>query len=92
MDNATQVYIAATLRAVVIAIVTGISAGTAALASGVDDRQAIIAGVSAAASALLVRLVGEGGYDANRAKTGNVQPGDVGRNVTVVNQPIQPDI
>ena len=78
MDNSNQVLIAALVRALLIAVVTGISAGTAALAAGSDDRQAIIAGVSAAASALLVRLAGEGTYDANRAKTGNVQPGDVG--------------
>ncbi len=87
MDNSNQVWIAASLRALVIALVTGVSAGTAALASGSDDRQAIIAGVSAAAAALLVRLAGEGGYDSNRAKTGNVQPGDVGRSITVVNEP-----
>ena len=77
-DNSSQVLIAATIRAFIIALATGLSAGTAALTAGADDRTAIIAGVGAFASALIVRLVAEGGYDAKRAKSGNVQPGDVG--------------
>ena len=77
-NNATEVLIAATIRAVIIAMATGLSAGTAAMAAGSDDRQAIIAGLGALASALIVRLAGEGLYDSERAKAGDVQVGDVG--------------
>lgn len=92
MDNSNQVLWAALIRSIIIALATGITAGVGALATGADDRTAFLIGLGTVASAIAARLGAEGLYDAHRAKTGNVQPSDVGRNVTVVNQPIQPDI
>lgn len=65
------------IRGLIVAMASGLAAGAAALASGSDERTAIIAGVGAFAAAVIVRFGGEGGYDANRAKTGRVLPSDV---------------
>ena len=92
-SNANQVFITATIRAFIIALATGLSTGITAVSTGSDDRQSIIVGLGAFASAFLVRMVGEGSYDAHRAETGNVQAGDVGRTVTTkatVNKPALP--
>lgn len=91
MDNSTQVWWAAFVRSIVVAVATGIAAGTSALASGGDERTAVIAGVGAFAAAVIVRFGAEGGYDANRARTGNVQPGDVGAGRQTMKQPPAPD-
>lgn len=90
-SNANQVFITATIRAFIIAFATGLVTATTSLTSGSDDRTAIIVGLGAFGSSLILRMVGEGGYDANRARKGNVKAGDVGRSVTTkvtVNKPV----
>lgn len=79
-----SVFTAAFLRAFMTSILLGLSAGLTALQMGQDDRNAVIAGVSAAVSAFLIRGFGEGGFDANRARTGNVLKSDIGSTTTTV--------
>lgn len=79
-NNSSAVLWAALTRGFVLAIATGVAAGVGTLATGADDRTALLIGLGTFASAIAARFGGEGLYDANRAKTGNVQPGDVGAN------------
>lgn len=76
--NVNAVIVAAFVRGLIVAVASGLAAGAAALASGSDERTAIIAGVGAGAAAVIVRFGGEGTLDASRAKKGEVWPSDVG--------------
>lgn len=72
-----SVLTAALVRAFITSVLIGIGAGIAGLQSGQDDRAAFLAGMSAFIAAFLVRM-SEGTYDANRARTGDIQKSDVG--------------
>jgi len=64
-------------RALILAGLTGLLATLTAYQQGQGWDDAIIAGVVVAITAIIARLGLEGGYDANRAATGNVNAGDV---------------
>lgn len=74
---------AALVRAFIISVLTGMGAGLAALQTGLDDRSAFLAGMSTFVAAFLARMM-EGGYDANRARTGDVQKSDVGAGQDII--------
>lgn len=68
---------AAFKRALIYAIVAAIAAVGTAMYSDQSTREIIGAAIVAATPVFLARWGGEGLYDANRAATGKVNPGDV---------------
>lgn len=87
--DAGSVLNAALVRAFIISVLAGMGAGLAALQTGLDDRQAFLAGMSTFVAAFSARLL-EGGYDANRARTGDVQKSDVGAGQDIVKMTTPP--
>lgn len=68
---------AAFKRALIYAVVAFISAFGASWGVSQDLNAGVAAGIAAGCSTFLIRWGGEGGYDANRAANGKVNPGDV---------------
>jgi hypothetical protein len=71
-------YNAAFVRALILAICTGLLTALTTWQTSDDGKTIIIAAGTAAITAFLARWGVEGTYDTNRAKNGDVKPGDVG--------------
>ncbi len=72
-----DVFNAAFKRAVALGLLLGVQTFITSSQLGLSDRDALYAGISALITVLIGRGLGEGGYDTNRAASGNANPGDV---------------
>lgn len=68
---------AAFRRAFILGVLLGIGAFIGARQQGLDWENAVYSGITILISTLVIRGLGEGGIDANRAATGNMNEGDV---------------
>jgi hypothetical protein len=81
--DAGAVFTAAFFRGLMLALLSGAGAAVSAMLAGMDDRSAILTGVAVFATTMTGRVLAEGGYDANRAKTGDIHSSDVGVGQTI---------
>jgi hypothetical protein len=71
-------YKSALIRALIIAVLSGVATALTTWATTDELKPIIIAGGTAFLTPLIARFGGEGTYDTRRQRLGDVRPGDVG--------------
>ena len=77
MSTTNPVFDAAFIRGALLALLTGAVTTLTSKQQGLSWEDALIAGAIVLITTLIARTGLEGGYDANRARTNNVNAGDV---------------
>jgi len=77
MTTTNPVFDAAFIRGALLALLTGAATTLTSKQQDMSWEDALIAGAIVLITTLIARIGLEGGYDANRARTNNVNAGDV---------------
>lgn len=79
----SEQFQAALRRALIIAVISAASTALSTWATTNDAKIIFIAAATAFLAPFIARFGGEGAYDTQRDKRGNVQPSDVGAHVPI---------